>query len=62
MVTTAIVQPFENMDMWEQQAHLLARHKVNPGPPQLDAWTGKHDRRHAVDLDLDHSHEEARPR
>jgi len=48
--------PFEEMPADVRVAHLLAAHKVDPG--REDAWVAQHDRRHAVDLDIDHTHAE----
>jgi hypothetical protein len=46
--------PFEEMDTAQQTAHLLVKHNVSPRP---GAETEQHDRRHQVDLDVDHTHE-----
>jgi len=50
-----VVQPFEDMTTWERTAHLLARH--NLAAAELGTQVERHDRRHAMDLDLDHSHD-----
>jgi hypothetical protein len=53
-----VIQAFEDMDMWEQNFHLSVRHQLDPGPPQLDAGTERHARRHDMDRDIDHTHAE----
>jgi hypothetical protein len=54
--SSTLLPAFEDMEASEQVAHLLAAHKVDPGPEE--ARSAQHDRRHATDLDIGHTHAE----